>query len=99
MPDCVRCGRVLPAELKIVRETLCPHCSAYLHACVQCVFHDPHAHNQCREPQAEFVANREKANFCEFWKLGTPGGGGPGDRRADDARARLDALFRKPGDD
>jgi hypothetical protein len=102
MPSCVKCKSELPDDLKVFRQTLCPQCSAYLHACIQCAFHDPNAHNQCLEPQAEYVGNREKANFCEFFQLaGGTGGPGAAQRRtrADDARAKLDALFKKPADD
>jgi len=103
MPGCAKCGGVLAADLKIGRQTICPHCSAYLHACVQCALHDPSAHNQCREPQAEFVGNREKANFCDFFQFAAGGSGagaaGSRERKAQDARDKLEALFKKPAAD
>jgi hypothetical protein len=111
MPYCAKCEKQLPEEIKVFRQTLCPECSAYLHSCVQCAFHDKNAHNECLEPQAEFVSNREKSNFCEFFQLagtsGSAGGGAGGrpagradrDERAQAARAKLEALFKKPEDD
>jgi hypothetical protein len=52
--------------------------------------------NQCREPNAEWIADRERANFCEFYQLAdTPTGPGVVDRSAE-ARQKLDDLFRKP---
>jgi len=103
MPACVRCGGDITA-VRVFRQTLCPHCDAYLHACVQCSFHDPTASNQCLEPQAEHVANREKANFCEFFRLGGPatrrgGGSSSGGRGTGDTRHRFDDLFRRPDGD
>jgi hypothetical protein len=77
----------------------------------------PTLHNQCLEPEAEYVGDREKANFCDFFKLagargsgmeeggrGDPargrGGKSANDTRARDARAKLEALFKKkPADD
>ena len=116
MPFCAVCDTELPADLCVGRGTLCPHCDAQLHACAQCRFYEPTLHNQCLEPEAEQVRDRQKANFCEFYQLagtalgggrkGDPGRpGGPASRssaagkggtdRAQEARARLEALFKK----
>ena len=64
---CQVCGAELELDY-IGREELCPRCGAYLHSCIQCEFYDPFAHNQCREPSAEFVADKEKGNFCTYFK-------------------------------
>ena len=121
MPYCVFCDAELAADFRVMRNTRCPHCDAYLHACVQCRFHEPTLHNQCLEPEAEFVRDRQKANFCEFFALAgaraaarvEPGRSDPRGRsgpapadtrtseaRASEARAKLEALFKKkPADD
>jgi len=76
MPFCVFCDAELAADFRVMRNTRCPRCDAYLHACVQCRFHEPTLHNQCLEPEAEFVRDRQKANFCEFFELvGGPAAG------------------------
>jgi hypothetical protein len=69
MPYCASCDAELAADLRIGRETLCPHCEAYLHACIQCRFYEPTLHNQCLEPEADYVGDRVKANFCEFFSM------------------------------
>jgi len=69
MPYCTACDAELPADLRVGRETLCPKCDAYLHACVQCRFYEPTLHNQCLEPEADYVGDRQKANFCDFFAL------------------------------
>ncbi|MGH7725009.1 MAG: hypothetical protein ACREOU_06225 [Candidatus Eiseniibacteriota bacterium] len=101
---CQRCGSALdnkPGDV-VGRAETCPNCRADLHACVQCVHYDPRAYNQCREPQAERVDDRMKANFCEFLKLKTTRPGVPGAQasadRASQARSKLDSLFRKPSE-
>ena len=43
-------------------------CHAHLHVCKQCEFFDPQRANQCREPVAEFVQDKERANFCGYFR-------------------------------
>ena len=95
---CQGCGIPIAIEGPIRRRDCCPSCGADLHACVQCRFYDPSVSNQCRESQAERVQDKEGGNFCEFFQLLTgPTGAaiGSADSKADDARAKLEALFKK----
>ena len=92
---CPACGRPIAIDGPIGRRDVCDGCGAELHACVQCRFYDPSASNQCREPQAERVQDKERANFCEFFQLGL-GRGGPAPSIREDPRAKLEALFKKP---
>ena len=80
----------------VERTAGCPHCHSDLKVCLNCTFHDPGRNNQCREPAAEWVSEKAKANFCEFFSFRdapAPGRAGGGD--ADGARAAFDALFRR----
>jgi hypothetical protein len=95
---CVVCATELPLPARVGRRDLCPGCGAELRSCRQCGFYDPRAYNACREPQAERVLDKERANFCEYFQprasgavvaSAAPAGG------AADARARLEALFQK----
>jgi len=98
MKVCHRCGREQKIHSAITRTDSCPYCYSDLKCCLNCRLHDPGAHNQCREPQAEWQPDKEKANFCEFFEfretssLSQPGMGGA-QSDADRARAALDALF------
>jgi hypothetical protein len=93
---CFACGA--PIEIaageRVGFHDDCPSCRASLHACRNCAHHDPAAHNQCREPNAEWVADRERGNRCEYF---TPGTGAGGHARGSRERAKnaLDALFGK----
>lgn len=92
--NCWRCGAPL-AELTppIERRDECPSCHAQLHVCKFCEFHDPQVAKQCREPVAEEVKDKERANFCDYFKP-DPGAYQPKDAsEADRAKAGLDALF------
>jgi hypothetical protein len=71
--------------------------------CRNCAFYAAGAYNDCREPCAERVVDKERANFCEFFQLGAPAHGrGPKAAARGEiaspgggARDALDALFRK----
>jgi hypothetical protein len=89
---CAFCGGEL-GKGPFGRRDECPKCGGDVHCCLNCRFHDPHAHNQCREPQAEPVTDRDRANFCDFFSAGA--GGRPAEDPAAEARRRLDALFKK----
>ena len=101
MSACFFCGASLDPKMRIVRDTACPQCGRDLHACVQCRHYDPNAHNQCREPQAEWVTDRERRNFCDYFQLNPAGKGSGVADREKAARSKLDSLFgsgaSKPG--
>ena len=72
----------------------CDRCAADLHVCLNCVHHDPGAYNECREPSAERVRDRDRANRCEYFRFRTTGGAGDGaDAERRRAQSALDALF------
>lgn len=91
---CHHCRGELKVEAYISRTDECPHCGADTHCCLNCENYDPYAHNKCREPQAEWVTDREKANFCDFFipnKLTATGAA----KSAADPRSAFDNLFKK----
>jgi hypothetical protein len=58
-----------------------------------CKFYDPHVVEACIEDNAEEVRNKERANFCDYFKP-TPNAYQSRDSAASQAsRAKLDALF------
>ena len=97
---CHRCGAEVGARVVGVRD-VCERCGAYLHCCRNCEFYEPGAHSDCREPNAEVVADKEQGNFCEYFRLSPAPRGAAGSvgcssfHLASDARNQLDALFRK----
>jgi len=93
---CFACGA--PIELasgeRVGTRDACPRCRADLHVCRNCAHYDPGAYNECREPQAERVSDRERANRCDWFAPATGAGAAGADPRPS-AQAALDALFRK----
>lgn len=92
---CPLCGAPLELEGHVSRKEACPACRQDLHACHACRFFDPRAHNQCREPRAEWQARRDKANYCDFFELaeGAAGGTDSAEKEAE-RKQRLDDLFK-----
>jgi hypothetical protein len=71
----------------------CAHCGTDLHACRNCLHHDPSAYNECREPNTERVSERERANRCDYFSP-TDAEGSDGSAREGSLQA-LDSLFKK----
>ena len=68
---CYSCKKDLELEAgdKVGRTEECPYCYASLHCCRMCTFHDSTAYNECREPNAPRIVEKEKANFCDYYIL------------------------------
>ncbi|HOP86953.1 MAG TPA: hypothetical protein PLM71_06460 [Syntrophorhabdaceae bacterium] len=68
MKICYRCK--IPIEMdEITFRSECPSCSADLHVCFNCSFYDTTKHNSCSEGQADFVREKDRANYCEYFKF------------------------------
>ena len=97
---CHHCGREVRLLSELQRTDGCTFCHSDLKVCLNCRFFDPSVSNQCREPQADYVLDKDKANFCEFFQyrevsaLSAPGMGGV-QAEKDSARAAFDNLFKK----
>jgi len=67
MRKCSHCEKTLTLDRKITRRETCPSCGWDLHVCLNCRFFDLGVYNQCREPQAERVLDKERSNFCDYF--------------------------------
>jgi hypothetical protein len=96
--SCFSCGQTIQVlgGAKVLKNDTCSKCDADLHCCRNCRFFDPAVNNQCRETQADWVAMKDRRNYCDYFeasthivlakKLGT---------QADDARKKFESLFKK----
>ncbi|UCE89676.1 MAG: hypothetical protein JSW10_02240 [Pseudomonadota bacterium] len=91
---CWKCGASLE-ELPVPfsRYAECPACRAEMHACRMCAFYDTSVSKQCREPIAEEVKEKTRANFCGYFQPRPGAFVAGGDTRAREAQARLADLF------
>jgi len=92
---CHGCGTYIQIEDKIFRGDTCPKCSRPLHCCKNCTFYDPKAYHECRETQAEWVRDKESANFCDYFKPSQQDWGQERKSSSETARESLEKLFKK----
>jgi hypothetical protein len=92
---CWKCGASLAhLTLPVERRDECKQCRAELHACRMCVDYDTSLAKRCREPTAEEVYDKTKANFCGYYTP-RPGAFVAQDQSpAELAKAALEAMFR-----
>lgn len=90
---CHRCQHVLTA-LDYNRHDTCGGCGADTRVCKNCEHYDPRHYNDCREPQADRVVDKDKANFCDYFRPKT-GKGGSSEPSPDDRKKAAEALFKK----
>lgn len=92
MRACHHCGKDIGKVERVGRRDACLACGADLHCCLNCEFHDPNYHNQCRETEAERQVDKQIGNFCDYFSFR---GAAKVAAKKDEARAKLDALFGK----
>jgi len=91
---CWKCGAALAAlSLPLRRLDECPKCRAELHVCRLCVEYDTRVAKHCRGPTAEEVRDKERANFCDFFKPRAGAYTPPNTAEVTQAQAELAKLF------
>ncbi len=91
---CYQCGATVQGDGKPTRDATCAKCNSYLHCCRNCRFHEPTAYNECREPQAERVKDKQGANFCQFFEPSSGSDANVSNRKQDSLK-KLNDLFKK----
>jgi hypothetical protein len=91
---CWKCGAELSElSLPLSRRDECRKCGADLHVCRLCSDYDERVAKLCREPIAEEVSDKTRANFCDYFSP-RPGAYRATDTSAADAaRTQLESLF------
>jgi hypothetical protein len=94
---CWKCGATIEitvAANRVGKSDTCPACDYDLHSCLNCRFYDAAKHNQCAETQAEWVRDKEAANYCDYFSPNTSPRAGSGPSKAGDAKKKFDSLFK-----
>ena len=91
---CWKCGHSL-ADLSLPLQRLdeCRQCHAELHVCKLCEWYSIAVAKHCREPIAEEVKDKERANFCDYFKPREDAYAAGDVAAASQAKSALDALF------
>lgn len=94
---CWKCGVSL-ADLSLPLRRLdeCPQCHAELHVCKLCEWYSLSVAKHCRETVAEEVKDKERANFCDYFKPKADAYSMTDVDASAKAQAELDALFGRP---
>lgn len=92
---CFSCGKELEFKDRVGLREECPQCHADVHVCKNCEFYDPKVYNECREPQAEVIREKDRSNRCDFFKPGTGGGSSAALDKKAAMKAAAEALFKK----
>lgn len=75
------------------RSDSCPSCLADIRCCKMCLHFDAKSYNECRESMADRVQDKEKANFCDYFKIGSSFV--DADKQRQELLAKAQALFKK----
>ncbi|MDF2176913.1 hypothetical protein P2G88_01430 [Aliiglaciecola sp. CAU 1673] len=88
---CWQCGKLLEGLiLPMSRREECAHCGADQHVCKLCEHFDG---RYCTEQRAEPPTDKEKANFCDYFKPKANAYGGGYKDKSQAAKDKLAALF------
>lgn len=93
---CAFCKEEIKIDPPISRSDTCPRCGRDIRCCKNCAFYDPSAYNECREVMAERIVEKERSNFCDYFRPKGDSSAQPGENdKVKDAKAKLEALFKK----
>ncbi len=67
MGNCNFCGESITAP--VYRRSVCPQCGKDLKICLNCEFYSPGSQWDCHETIPEAVRDKERANFCDYFRI------------------------------
>lgn len=90
---CFECQNEIDILGQVGRRDECQKCGADLHVCKNCLHYDPKSYNECREPQADRVQEKDRSNFCDYF---TPNDKNSSQKNSkDQLLSAAEALFKK----
>lgn len=90
---CFSCQTKMQFTVPVSRRDECESCRADVRVCKNCEFYDPKSYNECREPSADPVQEKERSNVCDYFTPSTKNAAGQSSK--DDLLAAAEALFKK----
>lgn len=90
--ECFSCGTKNSYLAPLGRREECTKCHADAHCCKNCAHYDEKVYNSCKEPQADVVKERDRANFCDYFSPRSASGAGA---KVVDLKAQAESLFKK----
>jgi hypothetical protein len=94
MKKCHACLKGLDIKTPVGRREVCPFCGFDLHCCLNCVFYAMGAYNDCREPQAERVVEKNRSNFCDYFVFRDAETGSRKKDTGGSVKTKIESLFK-----
>ena len=91
--QCFHCQTVNDFVAPLGRREECSKCHSDAHVCKNCAHYDPKVYNECRETQADFIQEKERANFCDYFQV--RGEIGSQKQQTNDLLSAAESLFKK----
>lgn len=82
-------------KIPVGRREACAFCGSDLHCCLNCAFYAPGTYNDCREPQAERVIEKNRSNFCDYFVFRDSASEKKEQDGKESTKAKLDSLFKQ----
>ncbi|MBN2656665.1 MAG: hypothetical protein JXR86_06370 [Spirochaetales bacterium] len=67
MGNCYFCGTEI--DEPVYRSSECTNCGKDLKICFNCEFYSEGSHWECRESISDAVMEKDKSNYCDFFRL------------------------------
>lgn len=97
---CWKCGKAITETPPFSRSLRCSSCDSDIRSCKNCSFYSPGSWHDCTERVEDEVRDKERANFCDFFRLNplfkqdTEGQEASSKKNSlDSARSAFDNLF------
>ena len=92
---CSNCGNIEDYNDNVGFRDECSKCKSSLHICKNCAFYDRSSYNECKETQADRVLDKEKANYCDYFKASSNIQNPSNEQSKEDIYNKLNSLFSK----
>ncbi len=89
---CFSCNLAWDVSPPLSRRAECPQCGHDAKVCRNCSHYDQRAYRACREDQAEWVKEKERANYCSYFTIAKPSSQVDSSSLST-AKAKLESLF------
>lgn len=93
--NCFKCGNNLELGTVVSREEECPDCGSDARVCLNCIHYDKSSYNDCKESNAERIVEKDRRNFCDYFKAGANNLISTNNESKADLLKNLDDLFKK----
>ena len=83
-------------SMSVGRSETCSSCGSDIRCCLNCQYYEKNSEWECRENISEPVKDKERSNYCDFFRLKKDGQAiGNNENSKNDLLKAAEALFKK----